>query len=706
MNQDLSLKYYSVQEIDSAFSGQDLPKKKLSFSYKLAMFISSIVMILLPLIYLSIIGGLVYYIYHYWNEVYPNLYYFDRNPFFPIIFSVMGGVLCIFMVKPIFAKMPKAPKELKIQPGQEPILEELIAKICTRLNAPYPKEISISSDVNASASLKNGIWSLFSKDLRLTIGLPLIQGLKTQQLTEVLSHEFGHFAQGLGMKSTYITRSINFWFLRVVYQRDRLDVSLEKAAANMPDIRLAVFFWAMQILVWCTRAILRVLMWIGQAVSCHTLRQMEYDADHHAARIVGSDIFEQTSRRMNALMIGQHIGQQSAQVMWMEKLLPNKLARLTCAQTEEIDKEELDKFIASQAEEAKAHLFDTHPTDAERTKSVTNLGLDGVFHLEGYASQLVLKTNEYDEQVTKIFYLDQCEFDLKTCKILNDEQMDKRLSNQKERSKSMTKWYHDAIGMLCPIPVNAWQFFEFKSQEDSLAQIKELNQQIKPQLENLEKQLELLNDLNTQHLRAHIVRDCITAGLQLNDGAFDMPKPTTTNAIALRAESKEKMDATLPWINEVQTFLVKKLMTTIVLRCQDHPERAPEVNELIKFIYELTPFITDVQQLNLKVTPLMQIFAAIEGQEVPAESYTWIESRVASIKVDMANLWQTASHIVYPLNEEKKTMQQLAFTSTNEAKKEDNPFAAAADADDLIDKTHQFYIDALAQFAVLAEEVE
>ena len=369
---------YKLSDIASAFSENPLPKKTLSFGYKLAIFISTIVMIILPLVYLGLIGFFAYGVYHYWANIHPQIPPYEREVVFPIILSVMAVVLCIFMIKPIFAKMPKPPKDLVIPPGDEPVLEELIKQICKRVNAPYPTEISLSRDVNASASLRNGIWSLFKNDLRLTVGLPLIHGLKTQELSEVLAHEFGHFAQGVGMKSTYITRSINFWFLRVVYQRDQLDVWLDKAAANMPDIRLMVIFWIMQILIWCTRAILRVLMWIGQAVSCHTLRQMEYDADHHAARIVGSDVFKQTSRRMNALMIGQQISYNTVNVMWMEKLLPHKLARLTCEETRGIDKEKLDEFIQEQAKAAKAHLFDTHPTDAERTKAVEKLALPGV----------------------------------------------------------------------------------------------------------------------------------------------------------------------------------------------------------------------------------------------------------------------------------------------------------------------------------------
>ena len=53
----------------------------------------------------------------------------------------------------------------------------------------------------------------------LLIGLPLAAGLSLRQFAGVLAHEFGHFSQGFGMRLTYVIRSINIWFMRVVYER-------------------------------------------------------------------------------------------------------------------------------------------------------------------------------------------------------------------------------------------------------------------------------------------------------------------------------------------------------------------------------------------------------------------------------------------------------------------------------------------------------
>ena len=86
--------------------------------------------------------------------------------------------------------------------------------------------------VNASAGFMHGPFSVFRRDLVLTIGLPLVAGLSAREFAGVLAHEFGHFAQGGGLRLTGIVRGVNAWFGRVVYERDEWDVKLERWARD------------------------------------------------------------------------------------------------------------------------------------------------------------------------------------------------------------------------------------------------------------------------------------------------------------------------------------------------------------------------------------------------------------------------------------------------------------------------------------------
>ena len=132
-------------------------------------------------------------------------------------------VLLVFMLKPLFARRAGGRRIRSLIPDSDPLLFEFVRRICILVQAPPPARIDIDCDVNASAGFDGGFRGLLSNDLVLTIGLPLAAGLSLQQVGGVLAHEFGHFSQGAGMRLTFVVRSINHWFLRAVYERDRWD---------------------------------------------------------------------------------------------------------------------------------------------------------------------------------------------------------------------------------------------------------------------------------------------------------------------------------------------------------------------------------------------------------------------------------------------------------------------------------------------------
>ena len=229
-----------------------------------------------------------------------------------------GGILIFFLVKPFFAAKAKRPEPITLDPEQEPLLFAFVQKVCGLVGAPAPCRIVVDCEVNASASLRRGLWS---KDLVLTIGLPLATGLEMRQFAGVLAHEFGHFAQGAGMRLTYIIRKINFWFARVVYERDEWDLKLEQYAKG-GDWRVLIVLHTARGCVWLSRRILWALMHTGHAISCFMLRQMEYDADSYEAKLAGSDAFEATASRLRVLNAATQVAYQDVRQSWASNRLP------------------------------------------------------------------------------------------------------------------------------------------------------------------------------------------------------------------------------------------------------------------------------------------------------------------------------------------------------------------------------------------------
>lgn len=117
------------------------------------------------------------------------------------------------------------------------------------MGAPVPQNSDINCDVNVFASFRCGLLGFIGKDLNLTVGLPLVAELNLRQFAGVLTHEFGHFAQGTGMRFTYIIRSISFWFARVVYEKVSVDEMLNRVAEKS-DIRIGIILLLAKLFVW------------------------------------------------------------------------------------------------------------------------------------------------------------------------------------------------------------------------------------------------------------------------------------------------------------------------------------------------------------------------------------------------------------------------------------------------------------------------
>ena len=242
--------------------------------YRLATVLVAAVMVLLPLIYVSIIVLVGYLLRLHilnapavfmWRVVLPRM-------IVVVAPLVIGGTLILFMIKPLFAR--SATENLRQ----------------SRLNRRTSPRYMRSSARFAASSAPRGrvpsTWIVRSTprpgfvgdcrasigDLALVVGLPLIEGLGTRQFaSRVLAHEFGHFAQGVGMRLTYVVHSINRWFGRVVYERDRWDRSLEEWADSGSMI-LSLMLHLARGFVWASRKVLWLLMMRSDtgSVACYS----------------------------------------------------------------------------------------------------------------------------------------------------------------------------------------------------------------------------------------------------------------------------------------------------------------------------------------------------------------------------------------------------------------------------------------------------
>jgi Zn-dependent protease with chaperone function len=361
-----------------AFSDTIAPTA-ISGSYRLGLLAVTIAMILVPLLYLLLIAAVAWllvwhlttntWILHGSGATLRQLRFMGY-----LTPGIVGGVLLFFMVKPIFARRVHRAEPVQVLEKEQPVLHALIREICRQVRAPFPARVYVDCEVNASASLKGGAAGVFGRDLDLTIGLPLVTGLSVRQLSGVLAHEFGHFAQGGGMRMTVLIRGVNAWLYRVVHERDTWDSTLEEWSKEEHG-RFAVPMALARVSVWLSRQALAGVMVVGHGVSCYMMRQMEFDADSYEVKIAGSEAFARTFVRLRELSAGSQVAYKQLPELLEKHAIPGDIPHLVAECSLRLPDEVREQV--QKISDKRTGTFDTHPSDADRVAAARALATAG-----------------------------------------------------------------------------------------------------------------------------------------------------------------------------------------------------------------------------------------------------------------------------------------------------------------------------------------
>ncbi len=380
--------------------------------YRFSLIVVALAMVLLPLVYLAIIGLFGWSVWYYATHGYAVLStQTDSLRGIVILFMLYlgpllaGGLLIFFLIKPIFAPARDANESLSLDHADAPQLFALIGWICRSLQAPIPSRIDVNCVPNASAGFRAGLRSIFGNDIVLTIGLPLVAGLELGQFAGVIAHEYGHFSQGTGMRAAYLINRVNGWFYRVVYERDAWDDALVRSCEDDDqDAKIKIMLYLARAGVWFGRGILWILMAIGNLLSAFMSRQMEFDADRYEMKLAGTETFIATFRRLQQLNAGMELALDHIITKWKkERKLFDRIPEFVADRADNIPAEIQGRLYASAARR-KTGLFDSHPSDAERIRRAIKAAEPGILHGAAPASGLFTDFSGLSRRVTLHFY--------------------------------------------------------------------------------------------------------------------------------------------------------------------------------------------------------------------------------------------------------------------------------------------------------------
>ncbi|MFV1884830.1 MAG: M48 family metalloprotease [Balneola sp.] len=508
------------EQLEASFSG-DIEKVNLTFLYKIALFLISFTMILLPLIYFGIVffagWGVIFFAKDPFNVIESDIGFLALFVQYagPVIISV---VILIFMIKPFFVRLIKPVEGIIVKKDKEPLLFEFIEIICKKVNAPIPKQVLLNADANAAAGFKPGMMGFLTGDLRLIIGLPLVATMSVSQLGGILAHEFGHFSQGAGMRLSFVVRVISNWFSRVVFERDRWDEKLESWSTNT-HIALALILGLARIGVWLSRKVLFVLMMIGNLVSTVMLRQMEFDADRYEIRFGGSRQFVKTTKKLKLISINWAIMYQGVFESWSNKKLSNDIP-MYLAHKVSNPNEQLASHIEKEIEETKTGFFDTHPSDKERIENAKKENSPGIFNLDVPALQLFRNFERYSLKTSVLFYKNLMNDDYKDEYLVD---LNEFLENDKtieQNDKALLELFKGAISV--HFPINFSKQPELEPRPDPEKEIEEITDFLEKNSDNIIKIIDSKYNLVDDRLLWKSAELIVSKGSKVNPKEFKL----------------------------------------------------------------------------------------------------------------------------------------------------------------------------------------
>jgi Zn-dependent protease with chaperone function len=638
------------------FEGE-IARTKTGPLYTVGLAIVAFAMVLLPLLYLAVIAFTAWAIlFHLTHDTWILEGASGRGALFNLILylgpAVAGGILVVFMVKPFFAVKPRTPEPIALDLAKEPLLFAFVQKICGLVGAPAPCRIDVDCQVNASASLRRGLWS---QDLVLTIGLPLASGLDMRQFVGVLAHEFGHFAQGAGMRLTYVIRKINFWFARVVYERDSWDVKLDETARSA-DWRIGIVLHAARGCVWLTRRMLWVLMHAGHAISCFMLRQMEYDADSYEAKLAGSDGFESTVLQLRILNVATQIAYENVRQSWASHRLPENLLLLIDHKASSLPPEVHQKLSTSAASQ-KTGWFDTHPCDADRIREVRRLNEPGVFRLTEPAARLFSDFEEVSKAVTRHQYEKHFELEFTEQNLMSAEEV-LRESSASAEAEAMVRKYCGSVNISLRPLLTTGELPAISDHDDALANwraVRQVTESLRAEAEKISAECVEQRERLTSFILAHALAQ---AGFRLEPKEFGLPemaKSVGEQEIAARLAVDEASAAIADGLKQLEPFMAAlRQRVTLALRLAQAKrttlslEGVSEVADLTRLLAAVGAEMPRATEIGAKHKAFMLLAQNRGHHSNPAEVNTAVSQLVAELQSLIGGIQERLKQFAYP----------------------------------------------------------
>ena len=594
-----------------AFSDTIAPTA-ISGSYRLGLLAVTIAMILVPMLYLLLIAAVGWFLV--WH-VTANTWILRGSGgaqwrFLGYITpAVVGATLLFFMVKPIFARRVHRAEPVRVLEKEQPVLHALIREICRQVRAPFPARVYVDCQVNASASLKGDAFGVFRRDLDLTIGLPLVTGLSVRQLSGVLAHEFGHFAQGGGMRMTALIRGVNAWLYRVVHERDTWDSTLEEWSQE-GDWRVTVPMALARGSVWVSRQALAGVMMVGHGVSCYMMRQMEFDADSYEVKIAGSEAFARTFVRLRELSAGAHVAYGQLPQLLEKHAIPADMPHLVAECSRRLPDEV--RAQVQKISDERTGTFDTHPSDADRVEAAQALATSGALvGGDQPATSLFREFDRLSATVTRHHYESDLGIELGKMRLLANDEALRGADDHQRTEAALRDVFASRVSVTRPLRIAVDEAAAgVVDVEETLARARTAVKESSLSEESYRR----FEQFQFRHDLAFCAEQLFLAGVSTLDAKqFQLAEPTLAGAQSTQSWAVQEQDKLRAYLDPFDALVARRIsLGVLMLERIRRDEEARALALAVTALADAIPFAIDARRSLMAMSILDEVTPALE----------------------------------------------------------------------------------------------
>jgi hypothetical protein len=505
-------------------------------------------------------------------------------------------------------------------------------------------------------------------------------------------------------------RQMNFWFGRLVYERDSFDQALAEARAE--ESAVALFAALGTLGVWIGRGVLWVLMHVGHAISCIFMRQMEFDADRYEIALAGSAGFAGTARKLAVLNYATELAFGELHEAWREGRLGDDLPQLIASKAGALP-EETRAALEQHALAARTGLFDTHPSDQQRVSRAEKAALPGVFDLDAPAFVVFADFAGICRQMTLEYYEDAIGPEVRDTTLVSSAALMEHRERLDAEGEAVDRYFPVLMPRSRPFALGRARVHAPSQPKALLARLQQLHAAAQERFEPIAEVYQRHRQQDDRQVDAQAAEALAEAGLRPDTKAFHLPSPDARGAARARERAERLREELCLELEAFEALQRERLLIGLSLlshpkvrgRLGDAVVPDEEVAVLVQALAGLEANFPGIRALFEQHTRLGTLLANADGREEDAGFVNVLCEQAARSSGLLEPLLAQLSEVPFPFEHGKKQLS-AAEHLLPEGLPPDDVAAVAQAAAMLLERAFALHTRIVARLVAAVEPVE